>query len=502
MKKLFTLLFVGITAIAAYATDYNVPITVTVNDVTSEQSAVLTVAENGGLYDITLKNFILQSEDGPMGVGNVELKGIQPYQDGNATLLFSSDEVTITDGDDPSVSVWMASMLPPVKVLLRGKIEGDHLRCYLDIDLTESLSQMIKVAIGDGYQLPNQGFEGWHTSADNFVEPNGWHSFESASGAMASLAGHHIDKSDDAHSGNASARVFATSIFGIIANGTMTTGRMNAGAMSATDPANNAYLDMSLTDVDGNGDPFYAPMYSRPDSIAMWVKFTQGTPSGDHPYATVSAVITDGTYYQDPEDKDYANVVAKAYNNEIATTDGKWVRISAPFEYTENAVDPKAVLVTVSTNADPGQGSDKDEVLVDDIEFIYNAKVTGLKIKGQDVPGFSADKDTYEMEIDEAVTVEDIEVTIEGKAAHAAKSVELTDDYYVCTVIALGDDMSAVAPYVIFVKNNATAIRSFKSANNQPATYFTLDGRQAKTLKPGRIYICRQTDGTVKKVRL
>ena len=473
MKKLFTLLFVGITAIAAYATDYNVPITVTVNDVTSEQNAVLTVAENDGLYDITLKNFILQSEDGPMGVGNVELKGIQPYQDGNATLFFSSDEVTITDGDDPSVSVWMASMLPPVKVLLRGKIEGDHLRCYLDIDLTESLSQMIKVAIGDGYQLPNQGFEGWHTSADNFVEPNGWHSFESASGAMASLAGHHIDKSDDAHSGNASARIFATSIFGIIANGTMTTGRMNAGAM-----------------------------YSRPDSIAMWVKFNQGTPNSDHPYATVSAVITDGTYYQDPEDKDYANVVAKAYNNEIATTDGKWVRISAPFEYTENAVDPKAVLVTVSTNADPGQGSDKDEVLVDDIEFIYNAKVTGLKIKGQDVPGFSADKDTYEMEIDEAVTVEDIEVTIEGKAAHAAKSVELTDEYYVCTVIALGDDMSTITPYVIFVKNNATAIRSFKSANNQPATYFTLDGRQAKTLKPGRIYICRQADGTVKKVRL
>ena len=502
MRKLFTLLFVGITAIAAYATDYNVPITVTVNDVTSEQSAVLTVAENGGLYDITLKNFILQSEDGPMGVGNVELKGIQPYQDGNATLLFSSDEVTITDGDDPSVSVWMASMLPPVKVLLRGKIEGDHLRCYLDIDLTESLSQVIQVAIGGGYQLPNQGFEGWHTSADDFVEPNGWHSFESASGAMASLAGHHIAKSDDAHSGKTSARIFATSIFGIIANGTMTTGRMNAGAMTATDPANNAYLDMTSNAVDGNGDPFYAPMYSRPDSIAMWVKFSQGTPNSDHPYATVSAVITDGSYYQDPEDKDYTNVVAKAKNNEIATTDGKWVRISAPFVYTENSVDPKAVLVTVSTNADPGQGSDKDEVLVDDIEFIYNAKVTSLKIKGQDVPSFSSDKDTYEMELDEAVTADDIEVTTDGKAAHAAKSVELVDDHYICSIIALGDDMSAVTPYIVYVKSSATAIRSFKSANNQPATYFTLDGRQTKTLMPGRIYICRQADGTVKKVRL
>lgn len=502
MRKFYTLLVVAMTAIAARATDYKVPVTVIVNGVTSEQTGDFTVVENDGLYDITLKNFILQSEDGPMGVGNVELKGIVPYKDGDATLLVATDEVKITDGDDPNVPVWMAGMLPPVPVELRGKIVGDQLRCYLDINLMESLGQMIQVAIGSGYQLPNPSFEAWHASTEEYVEPNGWHSFESATGDLALAAGHHVEKSKDAHSGAASARIFSTSIFGIIANGTMTTGRMNAGAMSAIDPANNAYLDMSLTDVDGNGDPFYAPMYSRPDSIAMWVKFNQGTPNSDHPYATVSAVITDGTYYQDPEDKDYANVVAKAYNNEIATTDGKWVRISAPFEYTENAVDPKAVLVTVSTNADPGQGSDKDEVLVDDIEFIYNAKVTGLKIKGQDVPGFSADKDTYEMEIDEAVTVEDIEVTIEGKAAHAAKSVELTDEYYVCTVIALGDDMSTITPYVIFVKNNATAIRSFKSANNQPATYFTLDGRQAKTLKPGRIYICRQADGTVKKVRL
>ena len=350
--------------------------------------------------------------------------------------------------------------------------------------------------------MPNPGFEAWHTSTGEFVEPNGWHSFESASGLMAALAGHHIEMSEDAHSGEASARIFATSIFGIVANGTMTTGRMNAGAMSAIDPANNAYLDMSLTDVDGNGDPFYIPLYSRPDSVVAWVKFNQGTPNSAHPYATISAVITDGTYYQDPEDKAYTNVVAKAKNNEIATTNGECIRITAPFLYTENAVDPKAVLITVSTNADPGQGSANDEVLLDDIEFVYNAKVTGLKIKGQDVPGFSPDKETYEMELDEAVTAEDIEVTIDGKAAHAAKSVELIDDHYICSIKAIGADMADVTSYIVYVKSNATAIRSFKSANNQSATYFTLDGRQAKTLMPGRIYICRQADGTVKKVRL
>ena len=45
--------------VATFATDYNVPITITVNGISSEQNAVISVTENGGLYDINLKNFIL-----------------------------------------------------------------------------------------------------------------------------------------------------------------------------------------------------------------------------------------------------------------------------------------------------------------------------------------------------------------------------------------------------------------------------------------------------------
>ena len=501
MKKLFTLLFVAMTAIAVHATDYETVVTVTVNDVTTEQTGLFIITENDGLYDINLKNFMLQSENGPMGVGNVELKGIKPYQDGDVTLFFANDQVQITDGDDPNVSVWMAGMLPPVNVQLRGKIEGGLLRCYLDIDLLEEMGQLIKVGIGDGYQMPNPSFETWHTSTGDFVEPNFWHSFESASGGMALLAGNHIAMSNDAHSGVASARIFATSIFGIVANGTMTTGRMNAGSAIATDPVNNAYLDMSLTDVDGNGEPFYTTLYSRPDSVVAWVKFKQGTPSSEHPYASFSAVITDGTYYQDPEDKAYPNVVAKAQNREIATTNGEWVRISVPFVYTENAVDPKAVLITVSTNADPGEGSDNDEVLVDDIAFVYNAKLTSLKIKGLELPVFGSDETEYSYEFNEAITEDDIEVTVDGQATHVMKSVEVVDDHYVCAIKAIGGDMSTMTSYTVNVKSSATAIRGLKPAANQPATYFTLDGRQAKTLKPGRIYISRQADGTVTKIR-
>ena len=501
MKKIFTLLLVAMTAVVARATDYIVPVTVVVNDVTSEQLGEFSIVENDGLYDVNLKNFILDSENGPMGVGNVELKGIQPYQDGKATLFVTEKEVTITDGDDPNVVYWMAGMLPPVNVLLRGKIEDEHLYMNLYIDLMETMDQIIQVTVGEGYQMPNPGFEMWHSSDETHVEPNGWHSFESATGGLETLAGHHLTKSKNAHSGEACARIYSSSFFGIIANGTMTTGRLNAGSAIATDLENHAYLDTSRTDeVDGAGNLFYIPLYSRPDSVAVWMKFRQGSDNPDHPYATISAVITDGTYYQDPEDKEYTNVVARAKNNKIATTDGEWVRVTAPFVYTENSVDPQAVLITISTNADPGQGSDGDEVLVDDIELIYNAKVTGLKINGQDVPGFSPDVFEYEMELEQGVTTEDIEVVVEGQSTHVIKDVSFIDSN-VCTVMALGGDMKHMSTYVIREKGSGTGIRSIKTPAGQSA-YYTLDGRQAKTLAPGRIYIRRQADGTVTKVRL
>ena len=498
MKKIFTLLLVAMTAVVARATDYIVPVRVVVNDVTTEQLGEFSIVENDGLYDVSLKNFILDSENGPMGVGNVELKGIQPYQDGKATLFVTEKEVTITDGDDPNVVYWMAGMLPPVNVLLRGKIEDEHLYMNLYIDLMETMDQIIQVTVGEGYQMPNPGFELWHPSDETHVEPDGWHSFETATGALAAFGGHHLTKSKNAHSGEACARIYSSSILGIVANGTMTTGRLNADAMIATDPANNAYLDTSMPELDGAGKPFYIPLYSRPDSIAVWVRFRQGSVNPDHPYANISAVITDGTYYQDPEDKEYTNVVAKAMNNQIAATDGEWVRVTAPFVYTENAVEPQAILVTISTNADAGQGSDGDEVLVDDIELIYNAKVTGLKINGQDVPGFSPDVFEYEMELEQGVTTEDIEVVVEGQSTHVIKDVSFIDSN-VCTVMALGGDMKHMSTYVIREKGSGTGIRSIKTPAGQSA-YYTLDGRQAKMLAPGHIYIRRQADGTVTKI--
>lgn len=487
MKKIFTLALITFVAIVARATDYNEPIVVTVNGVTSEQPGVLSVVENGDAYDMTMKNFMLAGEDGPIGVGNVTMTGIVPINLGDVSILQVSQTVTITPGDDPDIPFWMADYLPPVPVEMIGKIENGHLRCYLHIDMMETIQQIINVTIGKGYQMLNQSFENWHPSTTNYVEPNGWHSFESATGSMASMAGHHISQSDDAHSGDYSALVFSTSIFGVVANGTMTTGRLNAGSMSAADVANHAYADVNNTDVDGNGDPFYTPMYSRPDSLALWVKFKQGKANADYPYATVSAVITDGSYYQDPEDKTYTNVVAKAKNNTIAQTNGEWVRLSMPFEYTDNDVDPAAILITASTNATPGKGSGGDQLFVDDIEFIYNAKLTSLKVNGESVPDFDSYIYDYEIEVEEDVTSENVEVVADGQSALIDTMVEDKENGQEICINVYSGDLSKMNTYTVVAKQ-ASAIVDVTNHVKPTGAIYNLRGQ--RVTKPRRgIYI-------------
>ncbi len=221
--------------------------------------------------------------------------------------------------------------------------------------------------------IQNGGFEVWRvdegkTPKDGEVsEPRYWHSFSSASGAWAFMAGDHCFISTDAHSGQYSACIKATKILKYVANGTLTTGRLNAGDMNATSTSNHSALDMSVTETDNYGDPYYQVMTSRPDSIVFWVKYSTGKAGTK---ANMSAYITDGTYYQAPEDKTYNNKVGWAENPNIAPCP-EWTRISVPFTYADNGLEPQAILLTFSTSATPGGGAGNEVLYVDDVELIY-----------------------------------------------------------------------------------------------------------------------------------
>ncbi|MBR6944495.1 MAG: PCMD domain-containing protein [Prevotella sp.] len=502
-RRILVLVFVlSFINTAILAKDYTDKLLVLVNGIGTEQDATISVTEHDGLYDLNLKNFALTTDETTVPVGNVELKDIQPQTSGNATVLHVMRKIAITPGDTEGVSFWMGPMLGDLPVEITAIIEDGKVRARIGLDLMDTdLQQIIDVRFGSelvkgtGYHIPNGDFEEWHKSKDNNDEPNSWHSFGSASGTWASLAGKHIGKSDKGRNESTCARIYATDAVFAIANGTMTTGRLNAGSMSASNDKNNAYLDMSQTDKDGNGDPFYVSLKSRPDSLVLYMQFNQATTNKDHPYATVSAVITDGTYYQDPEDKTYTNVVAKAKNNKIAVTNGNWERISIPFEYTSNNVEPKAILVTISTNADPGQGSGGDEVLVDDITLVYNSKLSSLNVSG-----FEPDK--FEYEVDELNT-ETLNPVVDGKAAFVVQRTEETEEAKTAFITVVSADMRGSKTYKVTAKKDTNGIQKPEMVlpDQSPVTSYGIDGRPVNHAQKGQIIIVRQADGKTVKVR-
>lgn len=504
-RRILVLVFVlSFINTAILAKDYTDTLLVQVNGVGGGTKATVTVNEHDGLYDLNLRNFILEDETTRLAVGNVEISNIEPQTKDNKTFLIVSRDITISPGDLEG-ETWYGPMLGTLPVDVTAVLEGDELQALINLNLMSTLQQIIEVRFGsklvngNSFHIPNGGFEAWHKSSGSYQEPNAWHSFESATGNLASSAGHHIEKSDKGRNESTCARIYAKTVtfLGIpvaVANGTMTTGRMNAGSTSADNPANNAYIDMSQTDKDGNGDPFYVSLTSRPDSLVMYLQYNQGKSNSDY-HATVSAVITDGTYYQDPEDKTYTNIVAKAKNNEIAATNGNWERIAIPFVYEDNNAKPKAILVTISTNAKAGTGNDGDEVLVDDITLVYNSKLSSLNVSG-----FEPDK--FEYEVDELNT-ETLNPVVDGKAAFVVQRTEETEEAKTAFITVVSADMRGSKTYKVTAKKDTNGIQKPEMVlpDQSPVTSYGIDGRPVNHAQKGQIIIVRQADGKTVKVR-
>lgn len=242
----------------------------------------------------------------------------------------------------------------------------------------QAQKSVVKKELYEGTQILNSDFENFHKVTDNkneYIEPDYWHSFATASGSYAGSATQDLSVSEVVRNnsrGTKSVSIKATSIFGITANATVTTGRMNAGSLFATNKNNHAFIVVS-DETDKDGFPYYSSLTERPYSISVWLKFT---PKSGTPKASFSAVITNGNRYQEPEDKEYSDiVVGKAKNAEIEGT-SDWQHLVLPFDYKGfTGKEPKAIMVTLSTNANPGQGTAGDELLIDDLELIYTHEV-------------------------------------------------------------------------------------------------------------------------------
>lgn len=472
MRKLSTLFCAVLMTLSAMATDYKGNLTVSINGEGSTQPATISIVENAGKYNLSILNFMLGEGESVLPVGNIVIENVTGAVAGNLTTLYVNKNITIQKGNAAGIAddAWLGPMLGevPVKMSSSFNTKG-FLGVNIDINMM-TLGQVINVSfenVGNHFQMPNSDFETW--SNENNA-PKHWHGFESVKGGLSGAAkdNNKLQSSNwkrPGSLGSTSAVITSSKVWGVLANGTMTNGRLAAGSMSATNSANHSETNLSSTDEDANGDPFATPMYAKPDSVKFWMRFTQAKAQASHPYAAFNAVITDGTYYQDPENKTYTNKVAVAAPNKADMTVGDWRLVSCPFDYASyaaNGAEAKAILLTVSTNATPGKGSYSngvaDSVYVDDLELVYAAGIKSISFKGQALDLATIQTTGIELAADEAVSAADFEVVKEGEDAKVTKLVEATADGYVAVITAVSADLKTQVAYEINIKKPAAPV--------------------------------------------
>jgi hypothetical protein len=217
-------------------------------------------------------------------------------------------------------------------------------------------------------QITNGNMESWDNLGLITEEPSNWNGFKSGSGGLVSFGSQQVEQSTAIRpnaTGMYCARIWSKSTLGIVANGALTLGQINMGSTTASSPLNYNYSKTSDT-------LFSETISVVPDSIVFWAKYT--AVSGQQ--ARMHAIIHDSAQVHDPIDAaSQPFVVARAELN-YAPTAGNWARFSAPFEYeVQTGLMPiaKYILLTFATNKNPGGGAANDEVLLDDVELIYNA---------------------------------------------------------------------------------------------------------------------------------
>ena len=344
--------------------------------------------------------------------------------------------------------------------------EANTLTCVVGqqvlVNIPSSSIVLSAQAINANYAITNGGFEGsWSNN-----EPQGWHSFKTATGDYASFVTGNtgqFQQSTDTRPGSTgsySAQLQSKTLMGIIANGNCTNGRINAGSMSASDASGNyAFSDPSQPN-------YTTPFVGCPDSLVFWAKYIPGggnvTDASNK--ARAHATLLTNARYQDPETKDYSSIkIAEATSNYSATSSKGWQRIAVPFVYTSVSPSQMAyMLLTFSTNATPGGGNaskrSPDNVYIDDAEMIYNHSLTQLKVDGEVISFTNGQATTNKIYSNNYA----VSATTNGKAAKTFIGYDATN--YRMYIYVVADNYSQANTYSLYTLQMAEPIKDTEYA--------------------------------------
>ena len=354
-----------------------------------------------------------------------------------------------------------------VSMLSGSQINGTTANVSLSIEagLPEAIPVLFngnKVA-DRNYVFHNSGFEdNWHT-VDKGVEPDYWHSFNSGTGTFAGSARNNtqLTESNDVHSGatgTKSALLQTRVVFGVKANGNLTNGQINAGAVSASDGTKN----YNFSDPSNTG--FNTAFVGNPDSLVFWAKYIPVSGSNET-VARTHATITTNAYYKDPETGgSYDNVKVAEATIEYGATNNTWKRLSTSFEYSSVGGDKAAyVLINFTTNRTPGGGnassSNPDKLYLDDVEMIYNHSLASLKMNNTAISFTNGNATTNAEFSDSEYT---FTTTTNAKAAKTFIGFDAEHNQVLVYVVA--DSYSQAKAYSVYTLQMAEPIRDTEYA--------------------------------------
>lgn len=122
--------------------EYTNDLVVSINGmaIAPQSTTIQLIKELDGTTSFALNNFVLAGE---MAIGNIKLTNVTVNEDGTIT---AEQSIVIEEGNDPAYNgEWIGYLLGEVPVKLNAKIVDGQLVADIDIDMTETLGEVIKV---------------------------------------------------------------------------------------------------------------------------------------------------------------------------------------------------------------------------------------------------------------------------------------------------------------------------------------------------------------------
>ena len=313
-------------------------------------------------------------------------------------------------------------------------------------------------------QLPNKSFEQWtSTNKDNGI-PKYWHSYGDGDCQLKGIYAWGCGPMTKNHSNRATGHtgygceIHSTTLAGNLVNGVLTTGQMQFAS-----PDNKSSDNCTYTDKDNKcGHKAAMTFTGRPDSVYFWCKFAMKKPSN---VAVAKFHLHGNTAYKDISTHTSATAqkgkIGNAFCEFKDPNDQKWHQYKFKFTYynEQNQVvksttrTPSHILVCFSTNKLTKGGSNGDQLIIDDIEMIYNKRLSYIKIDGKPLPDFDPDRTDYAWCCDGSGRIPQVEA--EAQSPHATVRVE--PEQGLVRVIVTHDDGEKV--YTVALSGNLTTVR-------------------------------------------